>query len=398
VCVQHLLETTGSLIQKFIEFGFLPSNIHVLGKLYSTNPGVQRQLRALGINVYESGDDFAWGEYSNQISMDISLMWEQAARAGAFDQVRKIIVLDDGGGCIAAVPPVLAGAIPIVGVEQTMSGITLNRSERPLIPFVGVGSSASKVLIEPRIIQNALFRRATQKTPFGTTAGVVGNGYIGHAVCEGLRAAGIQVFTYDKDVYKQSPEEDGACETLEELYKCSDIIWGCTGADHLCEHNLLEYLATEKTLISCSSKDSEFRSALNLINEQPEEKYLNRLSDVVLKTPASSVKILRGGFPINFDGSPESAPAEDIQLTRALLFAGVLQAVSCDDCVGSDLDIDLDPSIQMKIVSRWFELHPQRRSWYSMPTHDVFKSADSVRRNGSRFYTPPANEFSSLHL
>lgn len=36
--------------------------------------------------------------------------------------------------------------------------------------------------------------------------------------------------------------------------------------------------------------------------------------------------MLRGGCPINFDGARESVPAEDIQITRALLLIGVLQA------------------------------------------------------------------------
>ena len=307
VCVQHLLETTGSLFQKFIEFGFAPGNIHVLGKLYSTNSGVRKQLRELGIKVYESGTDFAWGAYAQQISEDISSMWQQAIMSGAFDNVRKIIVLDDGGGNIAAVPSILVNSIPIVGVEQTMSGIRLNRSERPLIPFIGVGSSAAKVLIEPRIIQEALFSRVVQRIPFGRTAGVVGNGYIGRAVREGLRAAGVEVFTYDKDACKQYAEGGEACETLADLYRVSDMIWGCTGADHLYGHNWPEYLAKDKTLISCSSKDSEFRSALILVNEQPHEKDMSRLANVVLKTPSSSVSILGGGFPINFDGSPWNA-------------------------------------------------------------------------------------------
>src|SRR6185436_4248552 len=37
VCVQHLLETSGSLIQTLVSLGLNPSNLHVLGKAYSSN-------------------------------------------------------------------------------------------------------------------------------------------------------------------------------------------------------------------------------------------------------------------------------------------------------------------------------------------------------------------------
>ncbi len=386
VCVQHLLETTGSLIEAFIEIGFAPGNIHILGKLYSTDSSVQERLRLLGVHVYESGSRFAWGQYSGQITDDIIAMWHGALTSGAFDHVRKIVVLDDGGSSIASVPHFLVGAIPIIGVEQTMSGITLNRTERPPIPFVGVGSSAAKVLIEPRIIQEELFQRVARRIPLNKgTAGVVGNGYIGRAVVKGLQEAGIEVYVYDKDD-DQAYETDAKISTsLLDLYTSVDTVWGCTGTDHLHGQNLSPFLANDKVLISCSSKDSEFRSILDLLNEQSEKEFTNRLSDVVLLRPSSALYILGGGFPINFDGSSESAPAADIQLTRALLFSGVLQAANSSSEPGSCDELDLTPSEQIAIVCRWLELRPQRRAWYTSDILDVFTDEQSVRSHRSFF-------------
>src|SRR4051794_1700295 len=54
VCVQHLLETTGSLFESLIALGARPERIVVLGKLYSTNIAVAERLRQLGIQVLES--------------------------------------------------------------------------------------------------------------------------------------------------------------------------------------------------------------------------------------------------------------------------------------------------------------------------------------------------------
>jgi S-adenosylhomocysteine hydrolase len=170
----------------------------------------------------------------------------------------------------------------------------------------------------------SLICRVKSKTHLGIgTAGVVGNGYIGQAVSDGLRAAGVDVFVYDRDDSRLSDDGHSNCETLEELYSVSDTIWGCTGSDHLAGHNWL--LEKNKILISCSSKDFEFRSALERINEQPQDKYTSRLSDVKLITPSGSIQILGGGFPINFTGTSEIESAQDIQFTRALLFSGVLQ-------------------------------------------------------------------------
>jgi len=399
VCVQHLLETTGSLIEKFVEFGFAPGNIHVLGKLYSTDESAQTRLKALGVNVYENGSHFAWGRYSSQISRDIAAMWQQALLTGAFDHVNRVIVLDDGGGNIAAVPRILVGSHSMVGVEQTMSGITLNRCEQPLIPFIGVGSSAAKVLLEPRIIQEALFHRVVSKVPTkGGTAGVVGYGYIGRAVSEGLRSIGQNVLIYDVDPDKQSASSGQFLRNIGDLYSECDTIWGCTGADHLANVDWPRHLTGNQTLISCSSKDSEFRSVLELINGKPDFEYVSRLSDVVLDVPSSSVQILGGGFPINFNATKEVEPARDIQLTRTLLFSGVLQAVYLNKDIGSGVDIDLDPSSQIRIVSRWLELCPERRSWYSDPVINVFTAEDSVRRNGSRFQrSPVADQIHPVH-
>jgi hypothetical protein len=77
VCVQHLLETTGSLLEKCMEFGFRPQNIHVLGKLYSTNDLVRDKIQGLGIRVYPISGHFPWGEYGHRMGLDIGSMWDR---------------------------------------------------------------------------------------------------------------------------------------------------------------------------------------------------------------------------------------------------------------------------------------------------------------------------------
>ena len=88
VCVQHLLETTGSLIQTLLSLGLDPKNIHILGKSYSSNPGVENRLRALGVNVAETGRQQHWGEYSTQLTEDVARLWTQVARGARGSKAR----------------------------------------------------------------------------------------------------------------------------------------------------------------------------------------------------------------------------------------------------------------------------------------------------------------------
>ena len=89
-------------------------------------------------------------------------------------------------------------------------------------------------------------------------------------------------------------------------------------------------LIGEKVLISCSSQDLEFRSALLSLNDGNHGPVSQRQLTCEVTVPLSEgkLRILRGGFPVNFDGSRESVPAADIQMTRGLLLGAILQAAS----------------------------------------------------------------------
>ena len=48
--------------------------------------------------------------------------------------------------------------------------------------------------------------------------------------------------------------------------------------------------------------------------------------EIELRLGDRSIRFLNGGFPVNFDGSVNNVPAHQIQLTRALMIAGAVQA------------------------------------------------------------------------
>ena len=72
---------------------------------------------------------------------------------------------------------------------------------------------------------------------------------------------------FDENTRSEESETTIFCNSLEELYSKSATIFGCTGKDTLAGKDWWPKLTGEKLLISCSSQDLEFRSALLSLND-----------------------------------------------------------------------------------------------------------------------------------
>ena len=199
VCVQHLLETTGSLIQTLLSLGLDPKNIHILGKSYSSNPGVEDRLRTLGVNVAETGRQQHWGEYSAQLTEDVGRLWTQVGRGVDAQRPDAVIVLDDGGFCIKGMPRCLLDGVPVVGIEQTMSGLSL-LGVPPRFPVIDVASSAAKQWIEPPMISEAVLARLSAHRFSDFSIGVVGFGNIGKAMTETVGRTQTSIHVFDESI------------------------------------------------------------------------------------------------------------------------------------------------------------------------------------------------------
>jgi hypothetical protein len=73
--------------------------------------------------------------------------------------------------------------------------------------------------------------------------------------------------------------------------------------------------------------------------------------DLVVEDGARRWRMIRSGFPVNFDNSMDSVPAREIQLTRALLLIGVTQALRLGD--ERTRMVMLDPWLQLEAVRSW---------------------------------------------
>lgn len=378
VCVQHLLETTGTLIQTLLSLGLDPRNIHILGKSYSSNSDVEDRLRGLGANVVETGPQQHWGEYSTQLKEDVSRLWNRVAEGIEAQRPNALVVLDDGGFCIKGMPHWLLD-LPVVGIEQTMSGLSL-LDVPPPFPVIDVASSAAKQWIEPPMISETVLARLQSYRLPDSPIGVVGFGNIGKAMTQTLGRIQSPILVFDESPGSEGKSETTVfCNSLEELYSKSATIFGCTGKDTLAGKEWWPKLIGEKLLISCSSQDLEFRSVLTSLNDGKHEIVSQQqlTSGVTVPLAQGKLRILRGGFPVNFDGSKKSVPAADIQMTRGLLLGAILQAVSLiANGNAKPIRTMLLPGLQRLVVSEWIQIRASRRTCFEPWLLDKFLQDD----------------------
>jgi hypothetical protein len=380
VAVQHLLDTTGSLFESLTSIGLLPQNIFVLGKLYSANKTVEDKLRRMGINVFQGGLPKKFGSFCDQFRTDVKQLWAAVKTSGVLNRVTRLVVLDDGGYAISEMPGCFADKLPVRAVEQTMSGIELTTSNGSPMPIVDVASSAAKTLLEPKLIREAVLKRIRPSINSAASFGVIGLGNIGVAIASSLVQSALPVFVFDKDPQKAIQcAESGLirCNDAYEVFTNAGVIFGCAGSDLLEGRPWWRDLSGEKTLISCSSLDQEFRTVLGHLSPAEVPNLDALLSTVKVETRMGVISILRGGFPINFDGSEESVPASDIQLTRGLLMAGIIQASMS---TGNDVPgrYSLSASAQKKVVRVWLNTNRERARSYTRETLRIFDDDQSI--------------------
>lgn len=372
--VHHALNTSLNVIQRILELGVAPHNVFVLGKHYSECPSVVKTIEQYGIYCQPSSSEHPVGYFSSAFENAIDRLWRHTLRTIDAD-IKRIIVIDHGGYALAQLPKHLCEQHQVVGLEKTAGGIMrLKQHGLPNCPVIDVANCAVKKALEPPLIAEAIVKKLSpfffsKESP--VVYGVIGCGSIGKAIIKKLQCMNQSVCIYDSNNKAVFEVEDVArlsntkrMDNLHDLLAASDCIFGCTGQDTLTGELFFDSVSSNKTLISCSSGDIEFQSVLRKAQFQYNKNHsiADTLDDIHYRTISGGViHIVNGGFPVNFDHSGESVPPYDIQLTRALVLAGIIQCGQLLDhpAVSPGL-YALDTALQCFISNTWLQLPSTR--------------------------------------
>ncbi len=297
---QHFLEPQIEVYKGFIKLGIKPENISALGKIYSTNFEILKELNDLGIKAIQpifTGKAFDEEHKSNCLSL-LDLVP---------NGLNDLVVLDDGGELIKIASENNRNIS--FAVEQTSSGFRKLENLPHGFPVINVARSKTKLTQESPLIARHCFERITKYAEknhlVSSVFVVIGLGPIGESLRQILVENNFKVTAYDKNDY---------ISLTDILSKDKpNIVIGATG-NQIISSNEVEKLPAESAyhFVSVSSSDREFPVAYFRNHDKVHE-------DVKFK----NVTFVNNGFPINFMGNRiESTPIE-IEKTLCLLFGSV---------------------------------------------------------------------------
>lgn len=326
-----------------------PQRMFVMEKPYSTTPSVVNDLVQSGCEIIpvkvESGTPYAFA-----VQKSIQVLWDSVVEEYKRGLFSKLLILDDGGDVWLSIPFERLQGVAVAGVEQTQRGTTrIESSSHPVPPIISVASSGVKKIVESDFIGRSVVLKLMEAGHIdeNTNVGVIGAGSIGNSVIETAVAFGCQTFVYDM---ARETSVSGAINapSLDELLNQSDVIIGTTGTNAL-RGVALNRVTGKKKLASASSADIEFSSLMRIAPAIPDV-----FGSINIRvSPDLEFELLNGGFPFNFDRLGNASHEEDIVLTRALLYAGMMQAREIINDRNNGGLYDMDIETQRHLLEAW---------------------------------------------
>ena len=348
ICAQHLVSTTYSLFHTLLQLGLNPSNLSAIGKCYSTDPTAVIEMQKLGLDICSTSLNFdSHLSFDQQYYQNIKKFVRKRIKKIENSKFKKIIVLDDGGELLSEINSKLQNSLKIIGIEQTSSGYEKIKKQNLNFPVINLARSAAKLNHESPIIAklvcNCLTESLKNLSLKPGNALIIGNGSIGSHISTLLKKT-HEVHVFDKN----STKSDIQLEDLKNSLKIFDLIIGCTGAPVLSipEINLLK---KDVLLVSASSSDREF-------NANELRKKIPPVSDCHKHLFINNKWLINCGFPINFSSQFRTIDCDELQLTRSLLLASILQAVSNVDNSKTGF-IPLNINNQEDILKNYYTLY-----------------------------------------
>ena len=317
---QHILRPREKMFSLLVEFGIPQGNIFILGKAYSTNDKLLKELLKAKFNVRQP-------PFDNRRSFD-----EQHKENchWLFDLCKKevpvksrVIVLDDGAMLLSVFNEnfqEISQSIEVLGIEQTSSGFRKLENEKLNFPIINVARSITKLNKESPFIAEICLKKLSEylseKEIKHKRYLVIGLGPIGKSFIEFLKKRGEEVVGFDVALGNKKLEEE--IEILR-----PNIIIGATGTTSVSE-NTIQYLNSLEYpiyLVSASSSDREFPAVSYRKNFE---------SNVHSDIEYGNIVFVNNGFPINFGINRPKEGIEWIERTICLILGSILYLASIE--------------------------------------------------------------------
>ncbi|HEV7683954.1 MAG TPA: NAD(P)-dependent oxidoreductase [Pyrinomonadaceae bacterium] len=335
VVVQHMLLQTVDLLRAVAAMGQRLDNVFALGKMYSNSLPVIQTIREMGVTVTESTMPEP-GKFKECFAQDIKQLWEVAGQGLAQRNIKRIIVLDDAGGCISNSPPELLKQYNVFGVEQTSHGVFVFQERPPAFGVISWARTAVKLQIGGPIFSHCLIDKLNReflngKPLQGRAIGIIGLGSIGSGMANLTARQGNKVVFYDPDPDLPIPRSlQGRAvrlDSLEELMMRCEYVFGCTGRNPFKNNWPMAHRPGIK-LFSGSSGDQEFVPIITDLKGKPSFKIACDSWDISSDDgPCGPILVAYYGYPYNFASRQgEAVPTHIVQLETGGLLAGLMQA------------------------------------------------------------------------
>jgi adenosylhomocysteinase len=355
VGVQHLLASNASLLVKLHEAGLNYECMFLLGKVYSSNLQVAEILKELGVFVHQGSFELAdvslLENYYIRLSKaaaDLLVIANRKLRSQP--KPRKLLIVDSGATLVTLVNHYRESVdAEVIAVEHTTSGaVMIRESSNVLFPIIDVAESRAKRRHESPYIASSIIENLgtrIEALPVETELAdanvlVVGIGAVGLEVAKQLRnkVASLAVYDLNDERLAAASNEGLHVIGLQDGLSQSQIIVGCVGKNWLPE-NGERFIQDGAILASGSSSNVEFLG-LDVLNEHDARGLKLAHCDCLVKVQNGEAWVLNAGFPIDFDGSPDPIPPEVVQFTRALMLAGIYQAMESSPTVRGLVSLD----------------------------------------------------------
>jgi S-adenosylhomocysteine hydrolase len=345
--LQHLFGSTATLIKRLAGDQVPAGNVLLLGKPYSTNPGVAAHLSGeCGYwvhpdSIYQPEDRENDSLMDERIKQVLEIL-SNGIQAGGLGPRQRVLLVDDGGRAVRLLHSDRFANIRsrFVCVEQTRAGIRTLDDVNLEVPVVNVAESWVKLQHESPMIAESVVTELDKKLAelrlqgvrIPGKAAIIGFGAIGQAVAAELTRKGMAVGVYDQSQERRAAALSQGYPTFGNLRNCiqeSRVVVGCTGLPVLGQEDY-PHIADGSVLISASSADVEFQ-AWNLRSEKArvastEGQDHPCFSLYGIDNGKGRFHLVNGGFPVNFTGGVDPIHPNKIQLTRCLLYLAAVQA------------------------------------------------------------------------